>query len=89
MFRMIFRNVHTKIEVVEAYVLEVVKGFETVDPLRVSKQSSLSELGIDSLDTMELILDLEDKFGVRINQAEALKIHTVMDAISIFYKYKS
>jgi acyl carrier protein len=88
MNRAIFRGVFSRIEEVEAAVFEVVKGFRKVRPEKVRKETAFSELGLDSLDVVEVVLDLEDKLRVRLQEAEVLKIRTVMDAVSIFHKYK-
>lgn len=81
------RLLHTKLEIVESTVLEVVKAFPNVDPLKVSKNSMLKDLKIDSLSTVDLVLDLEDKFQVKLQDEDVLKIKSVLDAISIFNKY--
>jgi acyl carrier protein len=86
MFRPLFRALHTKLERVEATVLEVVKSFPNVEAGKVSKSSLLKDLNIDSLGTMDLVLDLEDKFQVKLSETDVLKIESVMDAISIFNK---
>jgi len=38
-------------------------------------------LGADSLDTIELVMALEEEFGFEINDSDAEKITTVGDAI--------
>jgi acyl carrier protein len=42
----------------------------------------IEDLGADSLDTVELIMGLEDKFEIEISDEAAEKIRTVQDAIS-------
>ncbi|GFH15264.1 acyl carrier protein [Haematococcus lacustris] len=39
------------------------------------------DLGLDSLDTVELVMALEEEFGVEIPDAEADKIASVKDAV--------
>ena len=41
-----------------------------------------NDLGADSLDTVELIMELEKEFGVTIPDSDAEKIQTVGDAIA-------
>ncbi|MEW5826739.1 MAG: acyl carrier protein [Candidatus Bipolaricaulota bacterium] len=58
-----------------------------VDASEVSDASSFVEdLGADSLDTVELIMEFEDEFGVEIPDEEAEKISTVGEAISFLEK---
>ena len=44
--------------------------------------SFTNDLGADSLDTVELIMEFEKEFGISIPDDEAEKIQTVGDAIS-------
>ena len=39
------------------------------------------DLGADSLDTVELIMDFEKEFGLKISDEDAMGIKTVSDAI--------
>lgn len=39
------------------------------------------DLGADSLDTVELIMELENEFGISIDEADAGNIQTVADVI--------
>jgi acyl carrier protein len=44
--------------------------------------SFINDLGADSLDTVELVMELEDEFDLSIPDEEAEKIKTVGDAIA-------
>jgi acyl carrier protein len=48
--------------------------------------SFVEDLGADSLDTVELIMEFEDEFGVEIPDEEAEKISTVGEAIAYLEK---
>ena len=47
-----------------------------------TSSSFVEDLGADSLDTVELIMALEEEFDAEIPDEEAEKIATVQDAIS-------
>ncbi len=42
----------------------------------------MDDLGADSLDTVELVMALEEEFDIEISDEDAEKIATVQDAIS-------
>ena len=48
----------------------------------VATASFTNDLGADSLDTLEFIMDFEKEFGISIPDDQAEKIQTVGDAIS-------
>ena len=47
----------------------------------VPEASFVDDLGADSLDTVELVMALEEEFGIEIPDEDAEKIQTVGDAI--------
>lgn len=52
-----------------------------VDPAQVSEDTRFKEdLEADSLDLVELLVELEDRYGIRIPDEEAAKILTVGQA---------
>ena len=53
-----------------------------VDVAEVTPEASfIEDLGADSLDTVELVMALEEEFGLEIPDEEAEKIATVKDAV--------
>jgi len=50
--------------------------------------SFINDLGADSLDTVELIMEFEDAFDMNIPDEDAEKIRTVGDAIKYIEEHK-
>lgn len=66
---------------VERAVFEILSRRQDVDRTRISRNSSLPELGIDSLAGLELVFALEDHFNVNIPDDAARRMKTVGDII--------
>jgi len=63
-------------------VVSVVKNFNKVDPAKVGPNASFgADLGLDSLDTVEVVMAMEEEFAVEIPDAEADKITSVAEAV--------
>ncbi|WWC70941.1 acyl carrier protein [Kwoniella pini CBS 10737] len=63
-------------------VLDVLKSFEKVDGTKLSPGASFtSDLGLDSLDAVEVVMAIEEEFAIEIPDAEADEITTVQKAI--------
>ena len=53
-----------------------------VEPAVVTENASFtSDLGADSLDTVELLMEFEKVFGIKIPDEETANISTVKDAV--------
>ncbi|MDR4499092.1 MAG: acyl carrier protein [Candidatus Scalindua sp.] len=50
--------------------------------------SFVNDLGADSLDTVELVMEFEDAFDINIPDEEAEKIQTVGDAVKYIEEHK-
>ena len=62
-------------------IISVVKNFDKVDAAKVSAESKFSDdLGLDSLDSVEVVMAIEDEFAVEIPDTEADKIASIADA---------
>ena len=67
---------------VDDKVKEIIVEQLGVDEGEVTSNASfVDDLGADSLDTVELVMALEEGFGLEIPDEEAEKITTVKDAI--------
>lgn len=54
-----------------------------LDPKNIGNdQSFVKDLGGDSLDTIELVLEIEDEFGIEVLEEAAEEIYTVQDVIN-------
>jgi acyl carrier protein len=63
-------------------VKEIVAEQLGVDEDKVNNESSfMDDLGADSLDTVELVMALEEEFDIEIPDEDAEKIQTVQDAV--------
>ena len=55
----------------------------------VPEASFVDDLGADSLDLVELIMVMEEKFGQEIPDEDAEKLQTVQDAISYIQEHSN
>ena len=69
-------------EDVSSKVKKIVADHLGIDEAKVNEESSfIDDLGADSLDTVELVMALEEEFNTEIPDEKAEKITTVQQAI--------
>jgi len=75
---------------VETRIIQVVQEFtsskeskETKEPRKVSLTTTFNELGLDSLDGVEVLMKIEDEFSIDISDEDSEKINSVAAAVDL------
>lgn len=76
------QEVMRRMSEIESKVKKIIEEKLSVNADQITNEAKFAEdLKADSLDTVELVMALEDEFGLDIPDEEAEKIKTVQDAI--------
>jgi len=79
-----------KVASVQERVIDIVAEQLGVDKEKVTPETSfVNDLGADSLDTVELVMELEEEFDINIPDDAAEKIQTVGQAIKYIEESQS
>ena len=62
-------------------VIAVIAATQHIAVEKISEESSFQQLGIDSLDGINILFALENEFNINIPDDEAQSIRTVRDAV--------
>ena len=67
---------------------KVICEYANIAPESITEETNIrTELGLNSLELINMAVAIEDEFGVEIPDREALGIETVKDTIAIIEKY--
>jgi len=66
---------------------QIIAAYKEIDASTIKMETTLSELGLDSLDTVELAMNLEEEFAVTLEMTEELK--NVGDLVNAIEKAKA
>ena len=66
-------------------VIETVKSIlaEKVDVSKLKEEDSLKSLGLDSLDLVEVMLEIEDELGIEFTSEEIAELSTLKDVVKL------
>lgn len=65
---------------------EVLTKLQKISKKTVHENDQLKELNLDSLDIAELIVDIEQKYNVRVSDDELNQLKLVSDVVDLFEK---
>ena len=66
---------------------QVLEGLKkVVNGKEVTLESNLKELGLDSLDVVDMLMDLEEKFGIEFENEEMMAFQVVNDIVKVIEK---
>merc|ERR1719453_2366350 len=69
-------------------VLGVMGTFDKLSEMDIKDDAVFTkDLGLDSLDTVEVVMAFEDEFTIEINDADAEKIHSCEEAIKYILQH--
>ena len=72
---------------VEERVRAIIVDQLSIEQEKVTTTASfIEDLGADSLDIVELVMTMEEKFGIKISDEEAAEIKTVGNAVDFVMK---
>lgn len=67
---------------------EIICEFVDMDPKSITLETNIrKDLGLNSLELVNLAVDIEEEFDVEIPDKEAMGLETVADAIRVIEKY--
>ena len=62
-------------------VAQIIATKLSIDKSTIKSESTLKDLGADSLDLVEIIMKLEEQFGIEIDDAKAESFKNVSDVV--------
>ena len=62
-------------------VAKVLAEYKEIDPSEIKMETTFEELGVDSLDTVEMVMDLEESLGIELELEK--KVESVGELVAI------
>lgn len=69
-------------------IVDIIREQLNIDDIEITEDTSFSDdLGVDSLDLLELVMAFEEEYDVELNPEELEGIQTVGDVVEFIKKY--
>ncbi|MBQ1506306.1 MAG: acyl carrier protein [Erysipelotrichales bacterium] len=65
-------------ELIQKYLSKIVR-----DPSTITPDATLRTLGVDSLDMVDMMVEIEEELGIRFKDEELVTMKTIGDAVSL------
>ncbi|MBQ6324159.1 MAG: acyl carrier protein [Bacilli bacterium] len=70
-------------------ISDIICNFADVKPEDITLNTNIkNDLGLNSLELVNLVVELENTFGIKIPDEEIINIETVKDAIKVIEKHQ-
>lgn len=69
-------------------IIAIIAQKLNIEPSAIQPTATLQDLGADSLDMVEIIMKIEEEFGVEINDENAENLHNVQDVINYVHSLR-
>ena len=66
-------------------VVDIIADKLGIEKNRITKEATLSDLGADSLDLVEIIMKMEEQFGIEINDEDAEHMNNVGQVVDYIH----
>lgn len=68
-------------------ICKLLADFKDLDTTEITMQTSMEELGLDSLDTVELVMQLEEEFAITVETNDEIRtVGDIVTAIEVLIK---
>lgn len=84
------KQTHLMSDNIKDQVKEIIVEQLGVDPDKLTDDAKfIEDLGADSLDTVELVMTFEEKFGVEVPDEDAEKLKSVADVVAYITEHQA
>ena len=68
-------------------VIDIIKDKMTLsDDIQITPDTSVEQLNLDSMDLVEIVMEIENEFDITVPEGAEEKLHTVGDVVQLIEK---